>query len=264
MTLKTAVKMGHDANEVVVLSLEFTEAERLAALLRHRMGLPQVRAAELEVAQLRRREKPVPKQNQSDGLTILLHVVEGRTLLVDKDGLYNSWFCCMAGRNVVLALHGVDTPDDSVASVDAITELVDSRQTSILALHRVGRFLTWQHEPSRLHLSRLAVLREGVSFPYFEPTPEIMVFDTNSLQRGVSSKSSLAASIRTKFIQNAYKAKIATMPILSTLSTALYKLPIQTKQAALKRDTSTNLFFADFEDLGGELERLQDEGDGDQ
>lgn len=248
--------MGREANEVVIVSLELLAAVRLASLLRHKMGISQVHAAELDIPRLRRHEKPELKQNQSEGLSVLLHVFEGRTLLVDKDGLCTTWFCCMARRNVVLALQGIETPDDGVMCV----ELVGSRQNSVLALHRVGRFWTWRHESSRAHLARSRVRRKGLSFPYFEPTPEIMVFDSHTLPEGVSSKTSLATSIQTKFMQNAYTAKIAKMPILSTLSRSFYNLPIQTKHAA--RDTATTMDLADFEDLGGELEHLRDKGDG--
>ena len=91
-------------------------------------------------------------------LIVLLHVVDGRTLLVDRDGLYNAFFREAAAAtcgNVLLALHGVPTPDGAVANEDALVELIDDGQASMWQLHKCGRFLTWDGAPSRLSLVHL-------------------------------------------------------------------------------------------------------------
>ena len=91
-------------------------------------------------------------------LIVLLHVVDGRTLLVDRDGLYNAFFREAAAAtcgNVLLVLHGVETAESSVANEDALVELIDDGQASMWQLHKCGRFLTWDAAPSRLSLVHL-------------------------------------------------------------------------------------------------------------
>ena len=113
---------------------------------------PAGRAAPRERARERADERAGPE------LIVLLHVVDGRTLLVDRDGLYNAFFREAAAAtcgNVLLALHGVPTPDGAVANEDALVELIDDGQASMWQLHKCGRFLTWDGAPSRLSLVHL-------------------------------------------------------------------------------------------------------------
>lgn len=150
-----------------------------------------------------------------------LRELAGRTLLIDQDGLYNSWLCRHAGANVVLALKGVETPDGTVANDDAVDELVAAGQTSIEALYHMGRFLTWRDEPSRTQLDRIEELRSGEAFPPFEPTPAMIECDQSRSTRRAHHEG--RPSIRAHLARNAAFAKSIALPIVSKAVTALHR-----------------------------------------
>lgn len=166
---------------VRVVSLDLAEAERVALAL-ERFGC-EARASALNVAELR-------KRHDEQELTLLVHFCEGRTLLVDRDGLYTSWL----PRNVALALSNVAT-SRGLASEEVVAELVTSGQVSIGDLHDASRFLTWHSTPSATQLRRLKDLSDQQLLP-----PD----DDASLRHTLSRR-----------------VKRVAVPVLATLATSL-------------------------------------------
>ena len=68
---------------------------RLPAILR-RDGWRSARAEALHLDRLRSAEGSLALDD--DSVAVLLHTVEGRTLLFDQNGLYNAWIVAAAGR----------------------------------------------------------------------------------------------------------------------------------------------------------------------
>ena len=96
----------------------------------------------LEPQFLRRYERfPV-----EDCCVILCHMFDGRTLLTDRDGLYNSFLLAAADASrgdVFLALTGLTSATHSIASDDIVLKLVNDGQVSVQHFHAAQRFLTW-------------------------------------------------------------------------------------------------------------------------
>ncbi|KAJ1462700.1 hypothetical protein M885DRAFT_505737 [Pelagophyceae sp. CCMP2097] len=181
----------HDA---VVFSTDLAEAERLASMLR-RDGWRSARAEQLHFDRLR---DPEPLAIDDDAVALLLHAVEGRTLLVDKDGLYNAWIVAAIEKtrgSVVVALSSVPTEQGRVASDDVVSELVDSGQASVWAIHRRGRFLTWDVEPCPTQLLHLRALRDA----QFEPltaTPDMALNARTEQQKQAALRAEQVERVR--------------------------------------------------------------------
>eukprot|EP00635_Sarcinochrysidales_sp_CCMP3193_P014289 CAMPEP_0118890504 /NCGR_PEP_ID=MMETSP1166-20130328/936_1 /TAXON_ID=1104430 /ORGANISM="Chrysoreinhardia sp, Strain CCMP3193" /LENGTH=334 /DNA_ID=CAMNT_0006829117 /DNA_START=16 /DNA_END=1020 /DNA_ORIENTATION=- len=99
-------------------------------------------------------------------LKLVVHAVDGRTLLVDDDGYYTEFLRDTDGR-VAVALAGVSTSDDVLASAEVVTELVEAGQATVGKLFLAGRFFTWKSKPSATQLDRIAVLAEPAAEPPF-------------------------------------------------------------------------------------------------
>ena len=118
-------------------------------------------------------------------LRLVVHVVEGRTLLVDEDGYYNE---VLDGR-VAIGLAGVPTADDKLARDDVVAELVDSGQSSIWRLVKEKRFFTWDTRPSALQIDRLIELIDPAAEP-FEATDDMRHYSNLFDKRSASTSSS--------------------------------------------------------------------------
>ena len=95
---------------------------------------------------------------------VLVHAVDGRTLLLDDNGSYNKFVADAVeatGGNVAIALARcpIRCPRAAVA------ELVAAGQTSISEFHDKGRFLSWDAAPDAADLRRFAELYGGDAFP---------------------------------------------------------------------------------------------------
>lgn len=143
-------------------------------------------------------------------MVVLCHFAEGRTLLTDADGLYNT-FLVAASRisrgNVFIALTNIpmdDEEDDGGgveeaavpstpvpaarladrAAVDDLAQM--GGQRSVDELYRRGRFLTWEELPSRAQLRHLhRALAHQVP-----PLPELPVGILGNARRDVPQKRS--------------------------------------------------------------------------
>lgn len=92
---------------------------------------------------------------------VLVHAVDGRTLLLDDNGSYNKFVADAVeatGGNVAIALARcpIRCP---------VAELVAAGQTSISEFHDKGRFLAWDAAPDAADLRRFAELYGGDAFP---------------------------------------------------------------------------------------------------
>ena len=95
---------------------------------------------------------------------VLVHAVDGRTLLLDDNGSYNKFVADAVeatGGNVAIAL--ARCPIRCPAA--AVAELVAAGQTSIAEFHGKGRFLAWDAAPDAADLRRFAELYGGDAFP---------------------------------------------------------------------------------------------------
>ncbi|CAM9532992.1 unnamed protein product, partial [Heterosigma akashiwo] len=98
-------------------------------------------------------------------LVLLVHFAEGRTLLTDADGLYNSFIykaCEVSGGNVFIALAGIDTPSPALANEEAVADLAgNGGQSAVVELELSRRFLTWGDKPSDAQIEHL---KKGADF----------------------------------------------------------------------------------------------------
>mmetsp|Transcript_7742 Transcript_7742/g.11717 ORF Transcript_7742/g.11717 Transcript_7742/m.11717 type:complete len:283 (+) Transcript_7742:26-874(+) len=150
---------------IKVYSLEVEEGKRIGTYIEETLNFS-VECCALQSSDLRRRQTYELKQ-----LQLIIHVVDGRTLLVDKDGLYNQFLC--SGGNVCLALSGIETDEQT-----AITELVQAGQTSIEYLIKAGRFFAFNYLPCASHLDLLTRLIENATF--FVATDQMRSSDDNT------------------------------------------------------------------------------------
>mmetsp|Transcript_5333 Transcript_5333/g.17509 ORF Transcript_5333/g.17509 Transcript_5333/m.17509 type:complete len:210 (-) Transcript_5333:33-662(-) len=109
---------------------------------------------------------------------VVCHLFDGRTLLTDRDGLYNALLAAAtrASRgNVFVALAGVDgTARHEIASDDIVRQLADDGgQVSIRAFHRHRRFLTWSDEPSDRQVAHVAGQGEEWVAPIVDLPPSL-------------------------------------------------------------------------------------------
>uniref|UniRef100_A0A7S3JRP1 Uncharacterized protein n=1 Tax=Aureoumbra lagunensis TaxID=44058 RepID=A0A7S3JRP1_9STRA len=107
----------------------------------------------LELHLLRRYE--MTKNVKEKDVILLCHYFDGRTLLTDNDGLYNTFLVeavAATGGYVFVALTGVPA-DDRLARLDLINQLTHDGQTSISELHRQKRFFTWDSFPSKAQVN---------------------------------------------------------------------------------------------------------------
>mmetsp|Transcript_4060 Transcript_4060/g.16343 ORF Transcript_4060/g.16343 Transcript_4060/m.16343 type:complete len:448 (-) Transcript_4060:643-1986(-) len=200
--LRAPTALPRSSMRVRVASVDEAEAERVAGLLGRALGAP-VGVEVLRAAELRGRglARSPPESAETDRtLTILVHVVDGRTLLVDRDGLYNAWFH-RAGGDVALALTPIATPPESLACDLTVAELVDSGQSSVWPLHRARRFVTFGADgPTAAQLRRFAELADPATPPLASfPTDDMLealgvvdATDASSL-RGDASRTSRTA-----------------------------------------------------------------------
>ena len=94
---------------------------------------------------------------------VLVHAVDGRTLLLDDNGSYNKFVADAVeatGGNVAIALARCP-----IRCPRAVAELVAAGQTSISEFHDKGRFLVWDAAPDAADLRRFAELYGGDAFP---------------------------------------------------------------------------------------------------
>ena len=94
---------------------------------------------------------------------VLVHAVDGRTLLLDDNGSYNKFVADAVeatGGNVAIALARCP-----IRCPRAVAELVAAGQTSISEFHDKGRFLAWDAAPDAADLRRFAELYGGDAFP---------------------------------------------------------------------------------------------------
>lgn len=94
---------------------------------------------------------------------VLVHAVDGRTLLLDDNGSYNKFVADAVeatGGNVAIALARCP-----IRCPTAVAELVAAGQTSIAEFHGKGRFLAWDAAPNAADLRRFAELYGGDAFP---------------------------------------------------------------------------------------------------
>ena len=94
---------------------------------------------------------------------VLVHAVDGRTLLLDDNGSYNKFVADAVeatGGNVAIALARCP-----IRCPSAVAELVAAGQTSIAEFHDKGRFLVWDAAPDAADLRRFAELYGGDAFP---------------------------------------------------------------------------------------------------
>jgi hypothetical protein len=93
------------------------------------------------------------------GLACLCHYAEGRTLLLDTDGLYNPFLettINLYDGNVFCILSGVDnTPADALCEIGAVSDLIEGGQISIAALCDAGRFFTCSESLNQAQLRQL-------------------------------------------------------------------------------------------------------------
>ena len=95
---------------------------------------------------------------------VLVHAVDGRTLLLDDNGSYNKFVADAVeatGGNVAIALARCPVRCPTAA----VAELVAAGQTSISEFHDKGRFLVWDAAPDAADLRRFAELYGGDAFP---------------------------------------------------------------------------------------------------
>jgi len=143
--------------EVVICSLDPLQ-ECVASLF-----LCKSKFERLSQATLRNRRR---RQHDSRELLLVVHSVDGRTLLLDENGYYNELICA-SGGNVAVAVAGV--PDTQTLE-EVVAELVDSGQSSVWKLFKAKRFFKWDAKPSDDQLRQMALLWNA---PPFEPTPDM-------------------------------------------------------------------------------------------
>lgn len=116
-------------------------------------------------------------------LACLCHYAEGRTLLLDNDGLYNSFLestVTLYEGNVFLILSGIDsTPANAMYDVDAVSDLIEGGQVSVAALCDAGRFFTCNEFLNEVQLRQL---ERGLSgeLPPFATPPGVMKFSASA------------------------------------------------------------------------------------
>jgi hypothetical protein len=91
----------------------------------------------------------------------LVHYAEGRTLLLDADGLYNAFLATTISRyngNVFFILSGIDcaTPRNALCNIDTVGDLIEGGQVSIAALCDAGRFFTCSESLNDTQLHQLS------------------------------------------------------------------------------------------------------------
>lgn len=139
-------RSSEGSGHVCVFSTDEDEAEGLASMLEGRVVS----------CESRRLESLESFCFDGCAVAILVHFVEGRTLLVDTDGSYNRFLVeaiSACGGHVVVILRGVDMAHDTVVS-----ELVAAGQRSVLVFDRSGRFLTWGDAPIEAQLRHIEQL----------------------------------------------------------------------------------------------------------
>ncbi len=112
----------------------------------------------------------------TNNMVVLCHYAEGRVLLTDQDGLYNSFIdeaVRATSGNVFVVLTGVPTSAAVLADDEAVADLVeDGGQQSVSALKAAGRFITCDSLPSELQIAQLKQGLEG-SLPPLETPPGV-------------------------------------------------------------------------------------------
>lgn len=103
------------------------------------------------------------------GMVVLCHYAEGRTLLTNTDGLYNSFLVAASNScagNIIVLLTGIPTPDNVLADSDAVDDLVESGgQTFVQFMVDAERFLTCDEAPSAFQLQHMVEAYKGVLEP---------------------------------------------------------------------------------------------------
>ena len=106
-------------------------------------------------------------------LACLCHYAEGRTLLLDTDGLYNSFLettVTLYEGNVFLILCGIDsTPASTLCDMDAVSDLIEGGQVSVAALCDAGRFFTCSEFLNEAQLRQLKRGLRGELQPFTTP-----------------------------------------------------------------------------------------------
>ena len=112
-------------------------------------------------------------EGQSSDMVVLCHYAEGRVLLTDQDGLYNSFLdeaVRATSGNVFVVLTGVPTSAHLLSDGGAVAELVEAGgQRSVSDLNSAGRFLTCDELPSALQIAQLKQGLEGQLPPLQTP-----------------------------------------------------------------------------------------------
>jgi len=91
-------------------------------------------------------------------LVLLIHYAEGRTLLTDADGLYNSFLykaCEVSGGNIFIVLTGIPT-EEGLSNIEAVEDIVgNGGQSSVVDINMNMRFMTWEEEPSQTQIDHI-------------------------------------------------------------------------------------------------------------
>ena len=134
---------------------------------------------------------------ENGSMVVLCHYAEGRVLLTDQDGLYNSFIAeavRATGGNFFLVLTGVPTPITDLADDGAVQDLVNyGGQQSVQDLIAAGRFMTCETTPSAVQIARL---KEGLrgALPPLQTPRGVAAFAARAKRSSSSSRMSAERS----------------------------------------------------------------------